>query len=508
MENVFNNQDKLVHDLKRLFLDPKNFNDFQIEIKNRNDLPSTIFYCHRGILSFRSEYFNALLRSKMKEYQEGKVIFNDISSQTMKNILEYIYTGKIEINEENALETLINSKKLCFEEELIKFISEYIIKLINIDNAVDILHISNQYDFENIYKYCIYFLTSNFQEIMMSNDFYNISETDLQILLENDNLSIRKEIELLHSIIKWAQFHCGFEIGLEHTSEKQSLQIKEKIKNLYSKIRFCDIPKKEFDKIKELNLIPEDISNYITEFHQFAHLPIQHKMNIYHLKEKTKRKKLLILEKRNIFRKSHIVGNNNSINNNKYIQYLKEWINDDNFFNSMELAFSARNDGFTTKSFHEKCDDHGKSLVLIKTTENSIIGGFTSIGFSSDKRNWSTDSESYAYIADEKAFLFTLRNSNKENYCKFSIRKNWIRYAVVYDLNRGPFFGFLGDLSVDETLIRGSTNLGYTYNLPPELKFGKKKQNNDGDEKFTGLVDKFEIEELEVYLLLQTIKEN
>ena len=40
-------------------------------------------------------------------------------------------------------------------------------------------------------------------------------------------------------------------------------------------------------------------------------------------------------------------------------------------------------DGFRCYDFHRLCDDRGKTLTVIKTTEGSVFGGFTDISWQS-----------------------------------------------------------------------------------------------------------------------------
>ncbi len=47
------------------------------------------------------------------------------------------------------------------------------------------------------------------------------------------------------------------------------------------------------------------------------------------------------------------------------------------------LLYRASTDSFGCKAFHEKCDNKGAILILIKTSKDLLIGGFSSIGWSS-----------------------------------------------------------------------------------------------------------------------------
>ena len=55
------------------------------------------FKAHRNILSATSPFFCKLLQSYMKENREGIVRFEEISGAVMEDVLEFIYTGSVEI---------------------------------------------------------------------------------------------------------------------------------------------------------------------------------------------------------------------------------------------------------------------------------------------------------------------------------------------------------------------------------------------------------------------------
>ncbi|KAJ5079910.1 mtor-associated protein meak7 [Anaeramoeba ignava] len=73
------------------------------------------------------------------------------------------------------------------------------------------------------------------------------------------------------------------------------------------------------------------------------------------------------------------------IQEKQHFQKLREWINDDEFFSKMKLGYSAKQDGFSSNNWHLKCDNKGKTLIIIKTKDNFIFGGFTSVGFINEK---------------------------------------------------------------------------------------------------------------------------
>ncbi len=57
----------------------------------------------------------------------------------------------------------------------------------------------------------------------------------------------------------------------------------------------------------------------------------------------------------------------------KYDSYLKEWLGK----NKWKLIYRASEHGYTASSFHDYCDDKGPTLIVVKSTDGWIFGGYT-----------------------------------------------------------------------------------------------------------------------------------
>ena len=64
------------------------------------------FKAHRNVLSAASPFFCRLLQSDMKENREGIIRLEEISGTIMEDVLEFIYTGTVEVTQENAEELI------------------------------------------------------------------------------------------------------------------------------------------------------------------------------------------------------------------------------------------------------------------------------------------------------------------------------------------------------------------------------------------------------------------
>ena len=63
-----------------------------------------------------------------------------------------------------------------------------------------------------------------------------------------------------------------------------------------------------------------------------------------------------------------------SIASSEYDSYFHQWIPT---VQKWKLIYRASEHDYTAKSFHECCDDQGPTLILFKSTEGYIFGGYT-----------------------------------------------------------------------------------------------------------------------------------
>ena len=73
---------------------------------------------------------------------------------------------------------------------------------------------------------------------------------------------------------------------------------------------------------------------------------------------------------------------------------------------SWSLIYQASRDGFSSSSFHSKCNGNTGTLVVIKSSNSNIFGGYTNADWSG---YYISMTQTYQY--DSNAFLFSLVNS-------------------------------------------------------------------------------------------------
>ena len=90
--------------MKRLDIQRRNeqFCDVMLEVGSGDD--QARLKAHRIVLCAASPFFYNALNSEMKEKKEGVIRLEETGKAVMELVFEYIYTGHVDINLQNAYE--------------------------------------------------------------------------------------------------------------------------------------------------------------------------------------------------------------------------------------------------------------------------------------------------------------------------------------------------------------------------------------------------------------------
>jgi hypothetical protein len=154
----------------------------------------------------------------------------------------------------------------------------------------------------------------------------------------------------------------------------------------------------------------------------------------------------------------------NIIEQSRDASILHNWLKEDGSDGEWDLIYRSSRDGFSNEAFHNNCDgdDKGRTLVVIKTTEGDIVGGYTNTPWQSEG----------GYRAANKAFLFALNGFGITSPLKMKL-KNASENAIEHNARYGPIFGQSGG---DDLFVSGSTlnlNIGNAYEAGPGQLTGR-----------------------------------
>ncbi len=152
------------------------------------------------------------------------------------------------------------------------------------------------------------------------------------------------------------------------------------------------------------------------------------------------------------------------------------------------ILYRATRDGFTSQSFHSKCDGKGNTITIIMSNLNNVFGGYASSAWNS----------SGTWINDPNAFLFSLRRDGV-SYKDIFIVKNAVN-ALYGNSGDGPIFGGGHDIFIrnqSNTNMGSYSNFGNSYNLLDGYTHG-----GNAKDFLAGNYNQWTTSEIEVYQIL------
>ena len=97
------------------------------------------------------------------------------------------------------------------------------------------------------------------------------------------------------------------------------------------------------------------------------------------------------------------------------------------------LLFSSICDTYAdVVAFHDKCDDQGPTLVLVKDTDGNAFGGYT-------RQSWRSPAGGRKYVSDPSAFLISVVNPFGMAPMLFPSTGGC--FSIIRDKTHGPSFG-------------------------------------------------------------------
>ena len=190
-------------------------NRLDIKLKDHED-PSDVtlvvkdgkeFQAHRSVLSQASSFFEKLLNSDMKENNEGVIRLEMILESQMADILEFIYTGSVQISTQENAENLFELADYLLLPNLKTFAGKCLEKHITTTNCLSIFYcLAEKYLCQDLIATCRKFIHSNFSSVAESDDFLNLSSQEVETWISSDEIAIDAEENVFELVLRWIAY--------------------------------------------------------------------------------------------------------------------------------------------------------------------------------------------------------------------------------------------------------------------------------------------------------------
>ena len=134
---------------------------------------------HKIVLCAVSPFFYNALNIEMTEKKEGVIKLEQTSKAVMGEVLEYLYTGHVDINEHNVFDLLQLADFLIvpsLKVALVEFISE----TLSSSNCLLAYYSASRYQCPDLQRQAKDFIFENFMSVTESADFQNLKGEEVE----------------------------------------------------------------------------------------------------------------------------------------------------------------------------------------------------------------------------------------------------------------------------------------------------------------------------------------
>ncbi|XP_026822518.1 uncharacterized protein LOC113560689 [Rhopalosiphum maidis] len=463
---------QLLEDLQKLADDHESADI--VFLIGREEVP---VYAHRIILMTRCKSFQSVKRSEICRIPGCSVSpsapgtptpirLPQFQGETFKQFINYVYTGKIVLQDGGVFEMLTLAQELGVED-LQNSCEEHVTSTMSVLNACTFLAAAMDIQdrastggkgAKSFVDRCVSFVGENAAKCVKTNSFLNLPKESLIKLISSDCLALEEE-DVWRAVVNWAKFHAGVVQRTAHWTEEERARVCQHLSGVINHVRLLLIDSQVFaEEVEPTGAVPIEMS---LERYRYAALPNKFK----EISDDHRLQPRVMLK---FFSGSHILSQDKT-----HLQrVLNQWYG--SVKQCWRLIYRASTDGFSAESFHKHCDGVSPTYVLVLGVNGWLCGGYSDVP-------WGKSHTKGAYMVSDKSFLFSLSTTHETPPIKYDIVKK--PYAICYHQEIGPIFGAGADLLIANNC---NANMDSYSNLPHSYD-GENASTNSlmGDYNFT-----------------------
>ncbi|VVD05566.1 unnamed protein product [Leptidea sinapis] len=159
---------------------------------------------HKLILAMASPVFEAMFYGGMAE-RNDPILILDVQIDAFKALLEYIYTGNINLTSfDKACELCYGAKKYMLPH-LVKECTRYLWSDLYPRNACRAYEFARLFDENVLMEKCLQIISTNTKDVLCDNSFEDVELNTVITVFSLDHLNVDSELDLFNAAVRYAK---------------------------------------------------------------------------------------------------------------------------------------------------------------------------------------------------------------------------------------------------------------------------------------------------------------
>ncbi|PFX22730.1 Kelch-like protein 12 [Stylophora pistillata] len=163
------------------------------------------FPAHKAVLAANSRFFFAMFTTEMLEKDKTSASVSTITATAMESLLDFMYTGQIQIHVQNVFE-LLEASSYLLVEKVKEACCRFLQRILDMENCLMVLSMADTFSCSGLIQTVTQYVNREFSEVAKTESFLKLSKEEIIKFLSSDDISIENEDQLLEIVIHWISY--------------------------------------------------------------------------------------------------------------------------------------------------------------------------------------------------------------------------------------------------------------------------------------------------------------